>query len=512
MYIYYKIKQENIYDILSSLILNVGSDVIYKAEPQIDNKEILVRIRISEKFNLIDINNNIGTMNRIFNLETTNVKFYFNSRQQIDEVLKLASIIKEIKIGSEELENYFYIYNNNTINLNYDYKPIEIIHRQNKKILRKLDILKGILYCTLLDKNKWNKYIIDEYTIFYEEYKTIENMIYKLQTNGKKNLLILKTLVQSKKVLKKEIEKNLALANYENMIINSVDRKQIIFNNKFLCLSNKDKELFDKIMNLLINKLFYIEDNKMKMVYLVKSIKSFSDEYNIDYDYKLVYKRVIDEDFSININQINNVVLKNLFAACIKYNDDREFSSFLLNKGIEKKYIAYMFLGSIVGFRYLSSSLISLKDSSILKDSLNKIENMIINQEKQKHFNRLKIHYYLDKLYNNLNILKNEYSDIEVKVDLNNKNMKIYLNELNVVMNVDYYKRNKNMANCIKYYDNRTKKLIKMNKEYINNSNIYFNYNFAINKKIKPLDYRFEDIYSTILEYIYLNVRKKENG
>mgnify|MGYP001659583465 CR=1 FL=1 len=79
--------------------------------------------------------------------------------------------------------------------------------------------------------------------------------------------------------------------------------------------------------------------------------------------------------------------------------------------------------------------------------------------------------------------------------------MSINIKRDNALLEVFYKERKNKISKSIKYYDDRCYELKKMKME-CPNINIYFNYRFIINNKIRTLDLRYEYIFSNLLEYI----------
>ena len=104
-------------------------------------------------------------------------------------------------------------------------------------------------------------------------------------------------------------------------------------------------------------------------------------------------------------------------------------------------------------------------------------------------------------MYSKLDNLQYEFEDFLINISKEKDYMSIHIKRDNALLEVFYKERKSNISNSIKYYDNRCYKLEKM-KMKCSNNNIYFNYRFIINNKIKTLDLRYEYIFSNLLEYI----------
>ncbi|AYE35327.1 hypothetical protein [Clostridium septicum] len=507
MYIYYKINKNNIYDILSSLTININDDFVYSVPPSINEDEVVIKIKITydEKCGLIKIDKECYRFNKILNIENRIIVFYFLNESMKNKILNNLKYIKEIKVNYEYIENNFKIYywkNGDTLKIITSKNNIEIVKEKNQMLFNRILSIKGIIYGMFTHKQIINKYVLNNCSKVYEEYSIINNIIINLRNKNELNRKLYNSLIDTRNVFRKQIENNLNNFDYKNILITDIDYNYIKFNNCLLNLSLKDLELFERIINYIVNKLSGIEDEKKKTLMLLKYLDKNKNDFEIKEDYELLHKRIVKEDYSVNVDSIKNDVIKNIYVVFIKYDSTKEFVLFTREKNIRKSYIAYMTLGAIKGLKYMSGNIIAenVLNDGILKNSI-KIVDDVINGENQRYLYKLKLHYYLNKLYSKLDNIKVKFDDFDIITNKEIGYMSINIKRENALLEVFYKERKKKLANSIKYYDNRCYKLKKIKMECPNN-NIYFNYRFIINNKTRTLDLRYEYIFSNLLEYI----------
>ncbi len=507
MYIYYKINKDNIYDILSSLTININDYFVYSVPPSINEDEVVVKIKITynEKCELIEIDKECYRLNKILNLENRIIIFYFLNESLKNKILNNLKYIKEIKVKYEYIENNFKICNwknRNVLEIINSKNNIEIIRQQNQILFNRILAIKGIVYGMLTQKQIINKYVLNNYAKVYQEYSIINNIISDLRNRNELNRKLYNSLTDAKNVFRKQIESNLNNFDYKNILITDIDYNYIRFNNYLLNLSLKDLELFERVINYIVNKLSVIEDEKKKIQMLLKYLDKNKNYFQIEKDYELLYRRMVKEDYSINVDSIKNDVIKNIYAVFVKYDSTKEFVLFIKEKNIGKSYIAYMILGGIKGLKYMSGNIIeeNVLSKDILKNSIQLIDD-IINGENKRDLYKLKLHYYLNKLYSKLDEIKYKFDDFDIITNNDIGYMSINIKRENAFLEVFYKERKNKLAKSIKYYDNRCNRLKKIKMECPNN-NIYFNYRFIIDNKIRTLDLRYEYIFSNLLEYI----------
>lgn len=508
MYIYYKIDKKDIYDILSGLTININDDIVYLIPPSINEDEVAIKMKISydEKCGLIKIDKESYRLSKVFNIENRMVLFYFFDENSKNKTLNNLKYIKEIKVKYEFIENSSKICNWKNIKLSEidrNKNNIEIVRVKNQEVFNKILSIKGIVYGMFTSKHIVNKYILNNCTKIYEEYKIINDVISNLRDKKELNRSLYNSLIMTRNVFRKQIENNLNNFDYKNIVITDIKYNYIKFNNYLLNLSLKDLELFERIINYIVNKLSSVEEEKKKIQLLLKYLDENKKYFEIEKDYELLYRRIVKEDYSVNVDSIKSEVIKNIYVVFIKYDSTKEFILFIREKDIRKSYIAYMILGGIKGLKYMSGNIITenVLSDDILKSSIRIIDDNLINGKNHRYLYKLKLHYYLNKLYSKLDNLQYEFEDFLINISKEKDYMSIHIKRDNALLEVFYKERKSNISNSIKYYDNRCYKLEKM-KMKCSNNNIYFNYRFIINNKIKTLDLRYEYIFSNLLEYI----------
>lgn len=514
MYIYYKINNKDIYKILSGMILNINEQIVYTKKVKPNKDEILVRIHLqdNERFCLIKIKENQYLLNRVFNLENNSIKFIIKEKSQLEQIKKGIDFIKEIKINTNMLNKYYILDNEYHYSDNVFIDRLPCVEKNNCLYKRKIDILKGFIYGSFRDKQKLNKYLLNEEAIIYNEYIAICRVIEELNHKSVNDKQILFNLKNLKKRMNNEIEKNLQNKNYKNILIKEVTHNKIYLNNKYFNLSDFDFKLYEYILNFFIFKLIEVNNEKEKLKLIINNLEKKNFNFEIKKEILLIKQRVVDEDFTVNVKDIKNIVLRNFFAVAIKYDNIKELIMYLNEKKIDGKFLAFSILGILKGYTNINGSLMGIENynSKIIKDNIKFIEYNVSNLSYNRNIYRLKLTYLLSILFKYRDLLnfENKY----YKVNYKNNDLSIILKRDQSIMNISYNKRSNNIAKNIKYFDNREIQLKKLNKNYNICKEFYFNYNFIIKNKKKTLDYRYEYIFGNILEEIYGEVIKNENN
>ncbi len=512
MYIYYKIKEQEIFKILGRMFLNLNEQIVFTKKIDINSDELLIRLNLkkNERFSLIKIIEDQYLISRIFNLEVNEIKFISKSNKQVENLKKTISFIKEIKLSIDEFDKYFII-DKNLVEFEYkNYLKIPYVEKSNNIYQERINVLKGFIYGTLRDEIKLNQYLLKEEAVIYEEYENLIKLIDNLKSKKIANKRILYDFNNIKRSMINEIEMNFKVKNYKDIIIKDISFNKIKLNNKFFNLSDTDLKLYEYILNLCVYKLSGINSEREKLRVLIEHLVALKINEDFNKDILLLRRRVISEDFTVDISDINNTVLRSMFVVSIKYDNIKEFMTYLEEKKIKEKYIAFSFLGLLRGYLNVNGSLMGVRryNHKILFDNIKFIERYINNQTHEINIQKLKLNYIVYNLYKYRKNLNEENEHYKVKY--NNNIIVINLKRENSIMKILYHNRNKNISKSIKYFDQRMEKVKLLKKAFDFGKQFYFNYYFIINNKNKALDYRYENIYCAILENIYKEVRKNE--
>lgn len=116
-------------------------------------------------------------------------------------------------------------------------------------------------------------------------------------------------------------------------------------------------------------------------------------------DVSLIYSRFVLNDYEIDIKQIKSVVLQNLYAFSLKYNNLDELKSYISIKLLDKEYILYAIIGSFIGYsgldREMTGKLFDSNNISLLQeidDYLNELNANISIIENEKMGNSKKMY------------------------------------------------------------------------------------------------------------------------
>lgn len=104
-------------------------------------------------------------------------------------------------------------------------------------------------------------------------------------------------------------------------------------------------------------------------------------------------------DYEIDIKQIKSVVLQNLYAFLLKYNNLDELKSYISIKLLDKEYILYAIIGSFIGYsgldREMTGKFFDSNNISLLQeidDYLNELNANISIIENEKMGNSKKMY------------------------------------------------------------------------------------------------------------------------
>ncbi|MBE6049828.1 MAG: hypothetical protein E7214_03980 [Clostridium sp.] len=502
MDLYYIINKDKLFEVLSSLVICINDEIVYTEKPCINKEECLLKIQIAylDHSQLVKVKPKVYRLNKLFNLENTKIYFLFIDELMMNKIKNTCNYIKEIKVNNEYMNKRFLVYNNEKTCDRYEQnlvKTIDAIDKKNKLNLRKLLILKGIVYGGFFNTSVVDRYILENYSNLYTEYKDINYMINEFNTNKKISREIYRSFIQTRKLLRKQIEVDLNKADYSNLLIEEVSEHSVVFNNNYLKLSDTELKLFENIIKYIFNN--FLESNEYEIEKLVKYIVSISTKYNIVNDAQKLKNRVINEDYSVNVQDIKSSIIKNLYAVCIKNDNNKEFIEFLIEKNIDKSYLAYIFNGAIKGIMFLGKSIIPNFQNGVLKQSINMIEkNLGMNK---KELLKLKLHYYIHDIYDYMGKEFERNGEFVFHSNINLNSISIELIRDKVKIEIFYRPKKSKYSKNIKYFEEKNFRLKKLKLNY-KNDDIYFYYHYIIENKIKPINSRYEYIFGNILESI----------
>jgi len=421
-------------------------------ESEYEEYPIIFELNIDpEQYKLTQIDNGIYVTFRTLYIDYSNIKVLFFSETDYKTVLTKSKLVSETKTVSKYQHNFKIIKNpifstmpNFSSHL-FDTKAKEDIYNE-LEIDRIFNNIKGFYYAYIspkisLDYNKRSSNLnltSEAFTKFEELY----NLYTQISTTN--NGIVLDLINMSLKYVKKDTELSKKTCNdfFDGIDIFQLDNRNHVEFNKTKIKLTDELVIFLIILNAIMDKpktklsdvtkedienLLNIIENKILETFDIKS--TYINDYN------LIYQRIIERNYSIDISLLNSSVLQNFFAFILKYNNIDELFKFLELKNIRNKNLAFSFLGAFVGFSGLSRIITINTFSEKNKDLLIYIDNKLNNFRQHIRMNictKSKDNLLQLNFVNNTHQLQSQHLDENRKVspDINKNELKkqIYLN------------------------------------------------------------------------------------
>ena len=426
----------------SNSLINLRKKIIFDEKP--DNSSLMHTTSIH---GLSNINTNVNSNNNSRN----NLNLYNNKKEIFDNINKIISLLKEIKLikgnifnKSPEAENHKKILKkieneflilikniykenntnnndiNNNININFkkDIKYRNLIIQQLKEELNtksQKNLHKKNLY--LNDNNNYINSFQEENNNKNRTKNIINELQEKIDKNQKKNIIYpnndktLEKIKQKCHELEQEKEniilKNEELKNQINKLNQELNNKSIIhplFNNLILqnfyfnfpsseIINEKSQKIIYELkegINIYQNEINHSKEEINKLTENNNKCKEEFDKLNKQYNEIILNNKTLKE----NLDELNNNIEK--YKKIIKYQEE-EIKTLKYNAQVQPK-----------------SEKELLNKSLPLKESLN--NNIIFTEEKKsKRRNNSKISEYKmeqDKMYLKYELLKNDYDKL----------------------------------------------------------------------------------------------------
>lgn len=518
---YIRLTENQLIKALSSR--SIYEHMIYKSPPQLDSDHFLVELKLYsyEIKQMISINKYSYILNKPLHFENRNLSILYQNEKQIENIYKLQDLYLEIKnMNNYSIRNItnLKLYNYTDTN-NYIEEGNDSIYNYRLNKRNRFDRIKGaiyMLYCHYIDLelDLYNKY-----NIFDTEIKSLNSII----NNIKEKNRIDKALYHSSNNLLKLLNKR----NIENI------KKSIYYNDFFYYIDYKLNFNYD-LLNITYQEYIFIlnifdymgnsnhKDLKIENVVLFSKSLSEDNSYcnTLKSDINILFKRVIEQDFTQNISNIKSDIVKNLFAFCIHFNNQHNLYSFLNSKNTNKQYISYVFYGAFWGYSRTSNSLVSDEyiysdvNKSLLLKSISEADSLIFNLKTTMAYKRDRIHYSIIKLLNHYLVELTKNNSINSYILNHYQNDKLY-DTLTITDNntdfivINFWKRKGRIAKSIKYFDNKTDRIKKLDKNLILKNDYVFSYSFIKNGKNISLDLLLEEKYMIILNDIEIYIKKE---
>lgn len=525
MLVYYLLQKKEIVNIMSSKIveLNITNGILYTKMPQLSPEIFALRfyLRENEKEDLIKLKASVYSLNRGIHLEGRRFKIILNDEEQLEYLKQTNLLYKEIKFTNEDNKNICLKYlkeNNNNYILAHNKETLLQQYELKKNI--RVNKIKGMIYGITSEAGMLKDYILDNFSIYYQELTGITIMMERLRNKKMLDNSLFINFKNLKRNLEKKVIRSVNDLDKKELIFKFNEKRNIEFSNDFLALAPLEKQLFEVIINKIINNVENASEKEMlaNIIIQIDKVINNNAEYNeFSNDIKLILDRVYEKNYDTNINNIKSILFKNIYAVYIKYNNLRELYTFLNEKHIPRKYISMSLYGASKGFTYMpNSSTLNLQRDiwayEVIKSSLINVENNFYDTKYNNNYTKSKIYYFLNEISFYVNKTKNcnlLYTDIVIENIKNYVQMTIRSKDYGEMV-INFYPRTKNMAKSIKYFDNKIERLkeIYVNLNY--NDSIYFYYYFIKNKKIKMNILQKEYYFSVLLKEISNVIKLKE--
>lgn len=517
MLVYYLLTKKEIVDIMSCKIieLNITNGILYTKMPQLDAETLVLRFQLSrnEKKDLIKLGSSIYRLNRGINLEGRKFKTILNDENQLEYINKTNFLYKEIKFNKEDINNICLKYLKGSNNKFTDGNNKEtLLHEYELKKQLRVNKIKGMIYGITSESGMIRDYILKKFPVYYKELTKIIHIVEELRNNKMLDKELLKHFKNLERDLKKKVIKSVNDLDKKELVFKFNEKKQITFNNDFLTLTPLENQVFEIMINKIVNNEAKINEKQMlaNVIIEIDKIVNSNNELNkFSNDMKLILDRVYEKNYDTNVIEIKSTLFKNLYATYIKYNNLSELHTFLNEKKIEKKFISLAIYGACKGFKYMpnSSTLNAQSDSlvyEVITSSLVNIENNFYDIEYNNIYTKNKICYFLNKISFHTDKIKNcnlQYAYIIIKSIKTHLQMSIKTKEYGDMI-INFYPRANNMAKNIKYFDNKIERLKDIYKNFNYNKSLYFQYHFIKNKNIKMNTLQQEYYFSVLLKDI----------
>jgi len=470
-----------------------------------------------EKKQLRVIDKDTYILDKPLHFENRGISILYNNKEQLDLLEKMNNLYLEIKdINRYDIRCITDIRKKDfrLINSKYhDYKNESILDYRYKLNIQ-FDRIKGAIYMLFCYYYTLNEVLYNNYNIFSKEIRGLNGIINLIKDKNKLDRELYYSSKKMLNVLKKKDMRHIR-ENIINMKLFSNDNYKLDFNHNLLELKKYEYIFLRNVLSYIIKR----KDDKFSVQDIVifsKSMIQSNDIYDeLQSDLNILSMRILEEDFTQDINNIKSDIVKNMFAFCIHYNNHFDLHTFIKNKGIKKNYIAYTLYGAMLGYSKIPNSLISDEyidiniNKELLLKSIHELDHLFFNLSKTMMYKRDRIHYSIINILNKYSI---ENKESRIKINgyfLNYQSQNKMYNSLEITDNnedfivIDYWKRKGIIAKSIKYFDDKTNRVQKLsNSNEILQNKYIFSYYFVKDKKKKPLDLLLEEKYMIILNDI----------
>lgn len=370
-------------------------DLIDSSNNEYEEYPIVLELNIdSELYKLIKVNDNVYLSYRTIYLNFDNVKVLFFSESDRKIIIAKSEIVSETKTISKYKNKFIVINKNLTSSFNLSIIPTptlgneEELYNELKKD-RIFNHIKGFYYGYIAHKTLLNyKKRCKELSINLEALQKLAELknLYK-DLNTKYVEIMLDLVNLSFKYAQEDMESSKILRDkiINGFAIFQLDRKNSIVFNKNETDITEDMIVFQTTLNCILQSPKTTKTMDVSKEIIEKIIndigleikRTFGNNSIYSKDHHLIYQRVVQRDYTIEISNLNSYVFQNFLAFILKYNNIDELFTFLELKKIRNSNLAYSFLGAFIGFSGLSKTITNNLFSDDNEELLKYIDTII---------------------------------------------------------------------------------------------------------------------------------------
>lgn len=523
MLTYCLLNKDDMLNIMSSksIELNLGNHILYSKLPCCNQDKFIFQLKLTYNKipNLIKIDKHQFVLNESIQLENIYYKILYQNEEQKQFLKNMMLLYREMKFGKNEeiniKHNYLKCFNDmdtDTIELDKD----DVLYNYESIKNMRVDRIKGMIY-GLVSEPALNLQNIFENIPYYSERESIDAMMRLLRENKSLDRKLYNKFLSLKNELGRKLVETFISMDKNELLFSFNEFKKISFNNNYLKVTQLEKEIYEILINKIIN---YKNNNFGKDILhnvILEIINLIENNYNYDdlkQDIVLLKNRILYNDYIVNVNEIKSDLVKNIYAVYIKFNNVKELYSYIDSKEISKSYIALSIYGACQGFKNMPYSIIIDVDKNnlvlkIIKASLGNVYNNFYNLRYNLYYTRDKINLCINSIVLRRKEIRDyNFKDIKITIQESYSKYIIKINKPIIgTMNINIYNRKPNMANTIKFYDNKIRKLSLKYKNFEYDKNIYFTYSFINDSEYKFSNLQKEYYFSIILKEVYDNIK-----
>ncbi|KMT21968.1 hypothetical protein [Clostridium cylindrosporum] len=352
------------------------------------------------EYELDKVSQDVYITSKTIYFNKSNTKVLFLSQVHLDRILAKSKTVYETKLIIKYIDKFEVIkdlyLNNIELDENKDceYTQSDIEIEIIKDTL--FNNVKGLYYAYAI-RRCIDQYIrkAEEYNLMLKYISPVKNLIgfYK-KTNTKYSEIFIDKFTFDIKYIERYSELLREECDEFNNWLNVID----VNNNEisFCDIGLKDSEelkVYEIITNCIMKspKSKVGDIDKEEIEELIKGIgkeitKQFGEESLQRKECALIYKKIANRMYEIDVNEITSDVLQNFLAFISKYDNISDMNDYLQYKNIKYDYVAYSFLGAFLGFSGLDKNIFYNLFNSSNEKILETIDNNLDKLRKEIYF------------------------------------------------------------------------------------------------------------------------------